>query len=64
MGKVTVDLTVTNHIDQILAERGFIEADQVRSMTLTDVPVDTGASRLCLPANVVRQLGLPLEGDH
>ena len=63
MGKVTVDLTVTNHIDQILAERGFIEADQIRSITLTDVLVDTGASRLCLPADVIRQLGLPLEGE-
>ena len=28
MGMVTVDLTVTNHIDQILAERGFIDAAQ------------------------------------
>ncbi|MEM7062238.1 MAG: aspartyl protease [Cyanobacteria bacterium P01_B01_bin.77] len=63
MGKVTVELTVTNHIDQILAERGFIDADQVRSMTLTDVLVDTGASRLCLPADVIRQLGLPFEGE-
>lgn len=63
MGKVTVDLTITNHIDQILAERGFIDADQVRSMTLTDVLVDTGASRLCLPADVVRQLGLPLQSE-
>lgn len=63
MGKVTVDLTVTNHIDQILAERGFIGADQIRAVTLTDVLVDTGASRLCLPADVIRQLGLPLEGQ-
>ncbi len=63
MGNVTVDLTVTNHIDQILAERGFIDASQIRSMCLIDVLVDTGASRLCLPADVVRELGLPLPGE-
>lgn len=63
MGKVTVELTVTNHIDQILAKRGSTDADQIRSITLADVLVDTGASRLCLPADVVRQLGLPLEGQ-
>ena len=63
MGKVTVDLTVTNHIDQILAERGFIETTQIRSVFLTDVLVDTGASRLCLPADVIRQLELPVEGE-
>ncbi|MEL7507555.1 MAG: aspartyl protease [Cyanobacteria bacterium J06554_1] len=63
MIQITVALTVTNHIDQILAERGFIGTDQIRSITLTDVPVNTGASRLCLPADVIWQLGLPLEGQ-
>lgn len=48
MGKVTATITVTNRIDQILAERGFIPPEQVRSVTLKDVLVDTGATRLCL----------------
>lgn len=34
MGKVTTKITVTNRIDQILAERGFITADQIRSINL------------------------------
>lgn len=63
MSKVIVDLTITNHIDQILAERGFIDASQIRSVSLTDVLVDTGASRLCLPADVIKTLGLPLQGE-
>ncbi|MEO1509653.1 MAG: aspartyl protease [Cyanobacteria bacterium J06633_23] len=63
MIQITVALTVTNHIDQILAERGFISTDQIRSMTLIDVLVNRGASRLCLPADVIQELGLPLEGQ-
>lgn len=63
MGRVTTTITVTNHIDEILAERGFIVPEQVRSVTLENVLVDTGASRLCLPSNIIADLGLPLVGD-
>ncbi len=41
MRQVIVTLTVTNRIDQVLAERGFISI-AVRSCTLNDVLVDTG----------------------
>jgi predicted aspartyl protease len=58
MGQVIVSLTVINRIDQVLAERGFISAEEVRSCTLTNVLVDTGATMLCLPASVIQQLGL------
>ncbi|MUG93138.1 aspartyl protease [Scytonema sp. UIC 10036] len=63
MGKVTTTITITNHIDQILATRGFIPEEQVRSVTLHDVLVDTGATRLCLPRNIIIDLGLPLQGE-
>ncbi len=63
MGRVTTTITVTNHIDEILADRGLWERDRVRSITLTNVLVDTGATRLCLPAEIVRQLGLTLAGE-
>lgn len=63
MGKVTTTVTVTNRIDQILAERGFIPATQIRSVTLDNVLVDTGATRLCLPENIINDLGLPLQGE-
>ncbi|MBD1935914.1 aspartyl protease [Microcoleus sp. FACHB-68] len=62
MGKVTNTITITNRVDQILAERGFIPADQIRSITLDNVWVD-GATRLCLPAEIIRQLGLTLQGE-
>lgn len=63
IGKVTTTITVTNHIDQILALRGFIPEEQVRSITLHDVLVDTGATRLCLLRNIILDLGLPLQGE-
>ncbi|NET37333.1 MAG: aspartyl protease [Cyanothece sp. SIO1E1] len=63
MGKVTTQITVTNLVDQILADRQFIAADQIRSRTLADVLVDTEATRLCLPADLIEQLGLTLQGE-
>jgi predicted aspartyl protease len=63
MGKVTTTITVANRIDQILAQRGFIPVEQIRSITLKDVLVDTGATRLCLPENIISDLGLVLQGE-
>ncbi len=63
MGKVTTTIVVTNRIDQILAERGFIPGNQIRSITLKNVLVDTGATRLCLPENIILDLGLVLQGE-
>ncbi len=63
MGKVTTTITITNQIDKTLAERGFIPVEQIRSIILHDVLVDTGATRLCLPKNIILDLGLPLQGE-
>ena len=63
MGQVIANLTVTNRIDQVLAERGFITPEEVRTSILTDVLVDTGATLLCLPSAVISQLGLVVGGE-
>ncbi|MEH2077470.1 MAG: aspartyl protease family protein [Nostoc sp.] len=63
MGQVIVTLTVTNRIDRVLAQRGFISAEEVRSYILDNVLVDTGATLLCLPASVISQLGLIQGGE-
>ena len=60
MGKVVTSLTVTNRADQILAARGAIAPEQVRSITLENVLVDTGATTLCLPADAIAKLGLEI----
>ncbi len=60
MGKIITTLVVTNRLDQGLAERGLIPVEDVRTITLKNVLVDTIATTLCLPANVIAQLGLAL----
>ncbi len=60
MGKVLTNLTVINHADQILAKAGYITEEQIRSVALENVLVDTGATTLCLPADVIAKLGLSL----
>ena len=60
MGKVYTKLTVTNRGDQFLAKRGLVSEEKVRSLTLGQVLVDTGATTLCLPAEIIEKLGLEL----
>lgn len=58
MGKVIVTLELTNWADEVLADRGFISAAEIRSCSVDNALVDTGASRLCLPADIIEKLGL------
>ncbi|WP_449417777.1 aspartyl protease family protein [Phormidium nigroviride] len=60
MGKVLTTLTVKNRIDEANAAKGLISPNQIRSITLNNVLVDTGATTLCLPAIAIAQLGLEL----
>lgn len=60
MGKIITTLTITNRIDAGAAQRGLIPVEQVRSLTLDHVLVDTGATTLCLPSTAIAQLGLEL----
>jgi hypothetical protein len=46
IGIVTTTITVSNLVDEILAERGFIQSEQIRSITINNVLVDAGATRL------------------
>jgi clan AA aspartic protease len=60
IGKITTTLKITNRLDQGKAEDGLIPADRVRSITIKNVLVDTGATTLCLPQDAIAQLGLKL----
>ena len=60
MGKIFTPLIVTNRIDQANARNGLIPDEKVRSINLKNVLVDTGATTLCLPAEVIDTLGLEL----
>ena len=60
MGKIVTSLTITNRIDQANYKRKIISKDQVRSIKLDHVLVDTGATTLCLPKEAIASLGLDL----
>jgi hypothetical protein len=64
MGQVITTITVTNFIDLVMAERGFIAAEEIRSVTLDNVVVDTGATLLSLPAPIISQLSLRQVGER
>lgn len=60
MGKIITTLVITNRLDEGLAAREVITKENVRSVALDNVLVDTGATTLCLPADVIECLGLEL----
>lgn len=60
MGKIIATVTIINRIDQAMLDRGLITSDSVRSITLDNVLIDTGATTLCLPSEAIAQLGLEL----
>lgn len=57
MGSVSAMLTLANAIDQARAAAGEIAASNVRSVTLTGVLVDSGATYLGVPPEVIARLG-------
>jgi hypothetical protein len=63
MGKIVTTVTVTNNTDNDLAKRGELPMGRVRSVVLEGVVADTGATLMCLPADVIEGLGLQLERE-
>jgi clan AA aspartic protease len=60
MGRIITKLVITNRPDEVLAKRGVIAHNEIRSLALDNVLVDTGATTLCLPADIIEQLGLEI----
>ena len=61
MGRFEVEFEVANNIDVILAGQGQLAPNEVRRVRVSGL-VDSGATRLVLPASVVEKLGLPKAG--
>ena len=61
MGRVCVEILVSNNRDLALLEAGHLLPHQVRRFQLPAV-VDTAAALLVLPADVADRLGLPKAG--
>jgi predicted aspartyl protease len=62
VGRFSVELEVANHEDVVKAKSGFMPMEQVRRTRISGI-VDTGPTRLVLPASVVAALGLPETGQ-
>ena len=61
VGRFAVQFEVANHVDVVDEQRGLLQPDKVRRLTISGV-VDSGATRLVLPESVVKKLGLPSQG--
>ena len=62
MGTVHAEITLKNAADVVMATRGLIREEEVRSIDVT-VVVDTGAMSLCIPEQICQDLGLSIEGQ-
>lgn len=63
MGEVRVKAKLTNAVDEALARRGQLTADQVRVYEAQAL-VETGAVRSVLPVEVAQRLGLAIRGQR
>jgi predicted aspartyl protease len=57
-GRVLVKAKIESVDDLVLARKGLIPADEVRSVEVSDALVDTGATLLSMPKRLIEQLGL------
>jgi len=62
MGRFSVEIKLANSIDVGDARRGLIPSEKIRQIIKRGV-VDTGATRLVIPASVAEQLGVREVGD-
>jgi len=60
IGKVITTMRLSNIVDHHLAFSGRLPRGDVRAATIEDALVDTGATLLSLPADVIVRLGLDL----
>lgn len=58
MGKVLVTAKMENLQDWFDLRRGMLKEDQVRAVEVTDALMDTGATSLSMPKQLIAQLGL------
>ena len=61
MGRFSVEFEVANNIDVGQVSLGQLQPDQARRITINGV-VDPGATRLVLPVEIVKRLGVPKAG--
>ncbi len=60
MGRVLVTAKIENLEDLILAKRGVLSPNEVRTIDVDEALVDTGATSLSMPRSMIERLGLDL----
>jgi predicted aspartyl protease len=63
VGEIRVKVRLTNALDEALAHRGELNADQIRSLE-ADAMIDTGAIRSVIPADILDKLGVQIRGQR
>jgi clan AA aspartic protease len=63
MGEVFAEITVKNGSDLVLAQKGHMDEQNVRSVTIKAL-VDTGAVTLVINEDICQQLGLSIEEER
>jgi len=63
MGRVLTEAKIENIKDLWASESGLRRPEDVRSLTVSDALVDTGATLLSLPTRVIHELGLSKAGN-
>ena len=58
MGKVLVTAKIENLHDVLDVQTGKLSADKIRNVEVTDALVDTGATILSMPKQLIAELGL------
>jgi predicted aspartyl protease len=61
MGRFSVEVELSNNEDLYRAKAGLIRPDQIRQARIRGV-VDSGATRLVIPASVAQTLGVEITG--
>ena len=61
MGTFREEITLENIADRVLAEHGYIEETQIRTLTVEALP-DTGAWTLVINEDIRQKLGLAIKG--
>lgn len=60
MGRITVDVEISNNRDVANSLSGHLAASKIRRKTIRAV-IDSGATRLVFPADLAKELGLPVK---
>jgi aspartyl protease family protein len=63
MGKVMEKIKLTNDYELAQAEAGTLDVSSVRTVEI-EALVDTGATMMMLPADIVAHLGVPIRGQR